>query len=55
MTLKKLILAMAMALSPLTAWAQNGPLRIEITEGVIEPLRIAAECRIRPNLLEYYR
>lgn len=25
------------------------------SEGTVEPLRIAAECRLRPNMLEYYR
>lgn len=30
-----------MCLAPAWAVAQNGPLRIEITEGVIEPLPVA--------------
>lgn len=44
--MKNLVLALALALTsltlaPTTAAAQNGPLRIEITDGVIEPLPYA--------------
>ena len=42
MTLKKLMAVVAICVLPLTAWAQNGPLRIEITEGVVEPMPFAA-------------
>ena len=42
MTLNRIIAIVALFLLPLTAWAQNGPLRIEITEGVVEPMPFAA-------------
>ncbi len=41
MTLRTLLTALLIALTPAVAPAQQGPLRIEITEGVIEPLPIA--------------
>ncbi|QIE42775.1 Tol-Pal system protein TolB [Rhodobacteraceae bacterium SC52] len=47
----RLLLALAaclLGIAPISAVAQNGPLRIEITEGVIEPLPIA----IAPFLTE---
>ena len=39
--LSLLLAACALAMTPLTAVAQSGPLRIEITEGVVEPLPYA--------------
>ena len=42
MTLRVLMAVVAICVLPLTAWAQNGPLRIEITEGVVEPMPFAA-------------
>ena len=40
--MKRLLVALLLvSLAPVTGLAQNGPLRIEITEGVIEPMPIA--------------
>ncbi|MBY6201284.1 Tol-Pal system beta propeller repeat protein TolB [Maritalea mobilis] len=48
-SLKLLAIAAVAALVPLTASAQNGPLRLEITEGVIEPLPFALPQFIAEN------
>ena len=42
MTLRVLMAVVAICVLPVIAWAQNGPLRIEITEGVVEPMPFAA-------------
>ncbi len=47
--LSLLALALFMALAPSMAVAQSGPLRIEITEGVIEPVPIAVAPFIAEN------
>ncbi|MEM1064822.1 MAG: Tol-Pal system beta propeller repeat protein TolB [Pseudomonadota bacterium] len=49
MKIKLLLAAALMALAPLTAVAQQGPLRIEITEGVIEPLPFAVASFVPEN------
>jgi len=49
MVLRILAVAVGLALSGVSAMAQNGPLRIEITEGVIEPLPVAAPNFIAEN------
>ena len=41
MTLLRLASLILFLVVPLSSWAQSGPLRIEITEGVIEPMPIA--------------
>lgn len=41
MSVTRFLTAILLALMPFSATAQNGPLRIEITEGVIEPLPVA--------------
>jgi len=48
-SLKLLAIAAVAALVPLTVSAQNGPLRLEITEGVIEPLPFALPQFIAEN------
>ncbi|GAA5065064.1 Tol-Pal system beta propeller repeat protein TolB [Roseibacterium beibuensis] len=48
-SLKLLAIAALAAWVPLTASAQNGPLRLEITEGVIEPLPFALPQFIAEN------
>ena len=48
----KVILSLALALTlaaPLAAQERSGPLRIEITEGVIEPVPIAVAPFIAEN------
>ncbi len=42
MTLRVLMAVVAICVLPVIAWAQNGPLPIEITEGVVEPMPFAA-------------
>lgn len=49
MKIKRILAAAFMALGPLTAFAQQGPLRIEITEGVIEPLPFAVASFVPEN------
>ena len=41
MTIRMFLIALVAALLPFQLAAQQGPLRIEITEGVIEPLPVA--------------
>jgi len=42
MTLSRLLAPLLLCLMPILAQAQNGTLRIEITEGVVEPMPFAA-------------
>lgn len=49
MVLRVLTLALGLVLGGYPALAQNGPLRIEITEGVIEPLPVAVPQFIAEN------
>lgn len=47
--MRQVFAALMMALVASTAWAQSGPLRIEITEGVIEPMPFAVPDFVAEN------